>query len=142
MTTLLAAAVIAYTAFAPVAAPGADPGKDRTATAARVWRVQSNLSWSGSWIWTPENRKWVDRDNQASITLLEGRNVEYCIYASCWTAQYDQKEEIYSFSVRSGSSSSYYEFWLGDFGSLEGRFWLDVKTRRGAPDAMVRMKAD
>lgn len=100
-----------------------------------VHRVQSTLKWSGSWIWTPENRKWVDKDNQSSVELLTGNNVEFCIYTTCWTATFRQKDSVYSFSI----NASYYEFWLGDFNSLEGRVWLDRKNRAGAPDAMIRM---
>ncbi|ORE89654.1 hypothetical protein ATO4_24067 [Aurantimonas sp. 22II-16-19i] len=106
---------------------------------ATVERVQYNLSWSGSWIWTPENRKWVDKDNHASIELLQGRNARFCMNGSCWEVEYAIEDEIYSFRL-SASSKAYYEFWLGDFNSLEGRFWFDKsKARTEAPAAMIRM---
>jgi hypothetical protein len=138
MQALLAAGmmVIAVAGGKPVALVAPEFGE------ARVHRVQLTLSWSGSWIWTPENRKWLDRDNSSSIRLLQGQNVEYCLYASCWNAPYEQKGDIYSFFVRVGSTDSYYEFWLGDFNSLEGRVWLDSSNRNSAPDGMVRMTTD
>lgn len=106
---------------------------------AKVEKVQFNLSWSGSWIWTHENRKWVDKDNHSSIELLQGNNVKFCMNSSCWQVEYTIENDIYSFRLGSGSKA-YYEFWLGDFSSLEGRFWFDkAKARTEAPAAMIRM---
>lgn len=114
------------------------PAPESPPAAARVYLAQSTLSWSGSWIWTPENRKWVDKDNYASIELLQGRTVQYCLNGSCWTVEYSERDGIYSFSI-GAPVRSYYEFWLGDFNTLEGRFWFDVVNRAKAPDAMIRM---
>tara|TARA_R110002020_G_scaffold250680_1_gene464667 strand:- start:517 stop:936 length:420 start_codon:yes stop_codon:yes gene_type:complete len=114
---------------APVAATGE----------AKVEMVQMNLSWSGSWIWTPENRKWVDKDNHSSIELLQGNTVKFCMNTSCWQVRYSLENDIYSFRLTS-DSKAYYEFWLGDFNSLEGRFWFDkANARTEAPAAMIRM---
>jgi len=107
---------------------------------AQIHLAQFTLKWSGSWIWTPENRKWVDPDNHSSIELLQGNNARFCFYASCWTVKYAQTKEIYSFNLP--STKAYYEFWLGDFNALEGRFWLDKSKRQGAPDAMIRMMSE
>ncbi|MGQ7793848.1 hypothetical protein ACUN0C_15685 [Faunimonas sp. B44] len=136
MLTLLTAALGALASIAPTA-PGAGPmsGPDPAAPP-KVHLAQSTIGWSGSWIWTPENRKWVDRDNRSSIRLLQGTTAHFCIYQSCWDVQHRERGGIYSFTVPSGG---YYEFWFGDFNSLEGRMWLDERRRREAPAAMVRM---
>ncbi|NDW05279.1 hypothetical protein [Jiella pacifica] len=104
---------------------------------ARVEQVQMKLSWSGSWIWTPENREWVDKDNHSSIELLQGNTVKFCMNGSCWQVNYSDQNGIYSFRLNS-TSKAYYEFWLGDFNSLEGRFWFD-RANEQAPAAMIRM---
>lgn len=138
MKYALAALASATLAFGAGIASDAAPLGPRPEPNPHIRQVQTTLAWSGSWIWTPENRKWVDKDNHASIDLLQGTTIKYCYNGMCWTPQYTQKDGIYSFSA-GNVTPSYYEFWFGDFNSLEGRFWLKKPTGKQAPDAMIRM---
>jgi hypothetical protein len=130
MQTILAFAFAGLTALGTPAVPDPVP---------HVQRVQQTTLWAGSWIYAPEIRKGVTRNNQSSVELLQGWMVRYCLNDYCADVQYAQNGEIYSF-VTPSIIPSYYEFWLGDFNSLEGRMWFGKTAPQGAPDAMVRMR--
>ncbi|MBO0903572.1 hypothetical protein [Jiella sonneratiae] len=134
MQALLAALAYATVSIAgfTAEAPAAGPEK------AHVIKVQGTLSWSGSWIYIPEIRKGITKDNHSSIELLMGNKVNYCLNGSCWKVGFTEKNQIYRFVVPS-IIPTYYEFWLGDFNSLEGRSWFGKTKPQGAPDAMIRM---
>lgn len=143
MQAFVAALIAAGTALTPHAADVTHFRADGLSGPLAIQRVSDNPVWSGSWIWTPENRKWVDPNNRASVELLSGKSVRYCYNSNCSNVNFGETNGVYHFALSPGGSSktmSFYEFWLGDNGSLEGRFWLNRdKHVRRAPDAMIRM---